>query len=121
MADTLMEPLGRGFREAVRKCFSHDGVVVIMFFFEFGAEFVESPTGRDHEGTNIIQHLCRFWRDKVCQRLIEVALRFSDLLAERVERHDYALARFFVYRGIHFDVVAYSGGRPKHVYAAGPN
>ena len=29
---------------------------------------------------------------EVCQRLIEVALRFSDLLAERVERRDRAFA-----------------------------
>ena len=55
MADALMEPLGKGFRETVRERLSHDGVIVIMFSFEFGAEFVESLARSHNEGADIIQ------------------------------------------------------------------
>ena len=56
LAHLFMEPLRKSFRQAVGERFCDDGIIVVVFFFEPGAEFFEPPAGGDDKCSDVVRY-----------------------------------------------------------------
>src|SRR5262249_31641603 len=78
----FVQPFRKSFGQPVCERFRHDGVVIVMVFFDLRTEFLKSSTGGHCEGTNVIRDSRRVRRNEVRESQLELALRFADLLPE---------------------------------------
>ena len=92
LAGSFVEPLGKRFGQAVREGLCHDRTVIVVFFCESRRELVDPGSCGHDKGSDVVQHICRLWGDKVGQRLIELAGSLSKLLAERMKSGHYLFA-----------------------------
>ncbi len=87
-----MQPLCKGFSQAVGQRLEHDGVVIIMVGFKTLYVFVDANTGGDGEAADVVFQAGVFGCDEVGQALVGAARRFLVLLAQVVQGGEYLAA-----------------------------
>ena len=93
-AHALVQPFGGGFGEAVCQGFEHDGVVVVVRFFQTGEFALDADAGGDGEGAEPVGYVAAHGGDKIGQRVVGFACRTAVLLAQAVPGHADFLALF---------------------------
>ena len=111
-----MEPLGKGFGQAVGQGFRHDGIVVIVVPLELFAQKIDPNSRRHGKGSDVIRAARLFRCDKIRQRETALPLRLLRLLAQGVERRQDRRATVIA---VNLNIVSQTVGREKPVHPVG--
>src|SRR5581483_7989502 len=85
ITDTLVQAFGESLRQAIRKGFGHDGVVVVVLGAITVAEFLQPDTAGYCKCANVIAQPCFFWRDEIRKRPAWLASFFICPLAQEMK------------------------------------
>ncbi len=77
-----MQILGKGLREAVRKCLEHDAAVVIVRGLEALDVLINAVSRGDNEATDVVFQPCLCRRDVVREAQLRLAVLLAALLAQ---------------------------------------
>src|SRR5207247_3409817 len=83
--NSLVQAFRKRFGETIGESFGHNRVVIVMFFFEPGAEGRKAFTGSDGKSTDVIRDSRGFGRDEVRKGIVKLIFGFPGLLAQRMK------------------------------------
>src|SRR5262249_59198350 len=102
--------LREGFGEAIRERLHHNRRVVVIGAPETLRDLVFAYSGGHDEAAQVVGDTRRSRCDEIRQRDVGAALAPGELLAQRVQRRDWLVARLV---GVHQDIVALRVGGPE--------
>ena len=115
-ARPLVQTLRKSFGEPVRQRLGHDGIVLIVVFFEAFGQLLASMACRNGKCADVIDPPALARRNKVGKRQLWLAALIVFLLAQRVQARQLVRARHI---GVNDNIVAVAVRREKAVDAVG--